>query len=46
MKETHMSAQPSIDQQTREDEGSFTGVGGLKIFTARGIPKVRRAQSW
>ena len=28
-----MSAQTSITQETRTDEGSFTGVGGLKIFT-------------
>jgi acylglycerol lipase len=39
MKETHMSAQPPIDQQTREDEGSFTGVGGLKIFTRTWHPE-------
>jgi alpha-beta hydrolase superfamily lysophospholipase len=39
MKEIHMSAQPSIDQQTREDEGSFTGVGGLKMFTRTWHPE-------
>lgn len=28
-----MNAQPEINEGTRVEEGSFTGVGGLKIFT-------------